>query len=291
LNYLLVLACIFIFVFQTISFKEFNRSHMKNIASYFLFNFIYFCMVVFIVLILGGFKELKPYTLWLGMSFGALFVGTILCYMKAMETGPLSYSALFFSFGLVIPILYGLFFWNETISTLQLVGLLLLLITFYIGNESTGGDGEKKWGGKWLAFCILSFLGNGALMVISKGHQIIMQGQGLIEFLIISFGTAAFISLLLFLWNYLRHKQEVKHFKSWSLAWVIIVAGVSTAIGNWLALILTTRIPSVVQYPSINGGTVFLSTIASSVIYKEKLSKKAAIGLAVGLIALILLSL
>ena len=104
MNYLLVLACIFIFVFQTISFKEFNRSHMKNIASYFLFNFIYFCMVVFIVLILGGFKELKPYTLWLGMSFGTLFVGTILCYMKAMETGPLSYSALFFSFGLVIPL-------------------------------------------------------------------------------------------------------------------------------------------------------------------------------------------
>jgi drug/metabolite transporter (DMT)-like permease len=266
-------------------------SHMKNIASYFLFNFIYFSMVVLIVLILGGFKGLKPHTLWFGMSFGALFVGTILCYMKAMETGPLSYSALFFSFGLVVPILYGLFFWNETISTLQLVGLLLLLITFYIGNESTGEDGEKKWGGKWLVFCILAFLGNGALMVISKGHQIIMQGQDLIEFLIISFGTAAFISLLLFLWNYLRHRQDIKHFKSKSLAWVIMVAGVSTAIGNWLALILTTRIPSVVQYPSINGGTVFLSTIASSVIYKEKLGRKAIIGLVVGLIALILLSL
>ena len=142
-----------------------------------------------------------------------------------------------------------------------------------------------------MVFCILAFLGNGALMVISKGHQIIMQGQDLIEFLIISFGTAAFISLLLFLWNYLRHRQDIKHFKSKSLAWVIMVAGVSTAIGNWLALILTTRIPSVVQYPSINGGTVFLSTIASSVIYKEKLGRKAIIGLVVGLIALILLSL
>ncbi|HZJ57284.1 MAG TPA: EamA family transporter [Clostridia bacterium] len=291
MNYVMVIACIFIFMFQTISFKEFNKSHMKNIASYFLFNFIYFGMVVLILLALGGFKGLKPYTLWLGISFGTLFVGTILCYMKAMGMGPLSFTALFFAFGLVVPILYGLFFWNESISPLQLLGLLLLLITFYIGNESTDEDGEKKWGGKWLLFCLIAFVGNGGLMVISKGHQVTMEGQETIEFLVIGFGTAAVISSLLFMWNFFRNKQDVSHFKSWSLAWVSIVAGVSTAIGNWLALILSTRIPSVVQFPSINGGTVFLSTLASSLIFKEKLGKKAIIGLIIGLLALVLLSL
>ena len=93
--------------------------------------------------------------------------------MKAMEIGPLSYTTLFFSFGLLVPIVFGLFFWNENIGILQLIGLLLLLVTFYVGNESSQ-NGEQKWGGKWLTFCIIAFIANGTLMVISKGHQIIL---------------------------------------------------------------------------------------------------------------------
>lgn len=290
MNYLLLASAAIIFMFQTISFKEFNKKHMKNLASYFLFNFIYFSLVVFILYILaGGFDSLHPYTLWLGICFGIIFIGAIFSYMKAMEIGPLSYTALFFSFGLLVPIIFGLFFWNENISTLQLIGLILLLTTFYLGSESPE-KGKDRWNFKWLIFSIMAFIGNGTLMVVSKGHQMILPGQEVNEFLIIAFGTAATISLLVFLWNFLRQGQDVTHFKSWSLVWVSIAAGISTAIGNWLMLILTTKIPSIVQFPSVNGGTVFLSTLASSVIFKEKLSKKAIVGLLIGLSALILLS-
>ncbi|HZJ82203.1 MAG TPA: EamA family transporter [Clostridia bacterium] len=291
MNYLLLGVTAFIFMFQTISFKEFNLKYMKNIASYFLFNFIYFSLTVLILWILsGGIKSLNPYTLWMGISFGIVFIGAIFSYMKAMELGPLSYSALFNSFGLLIPIIFGLFFWNEKIKLIQLSGLLLLLATFYLGNEPNE-DGDKKQSGLWFVFCFFAFIGNGALMVISKGQQVLVIGEEVYEFLIIAFGTAAIISLLLFCWNHLYRKQEIEHFKSWSFAWVSIIAAISTAIGNWLMLLLTTRVPSVVQFPTINGGMVFLSTLASSIIFKEKLSKKAMLGLLIGLMALVLLSL
>ena len=271
--YLLILVSIVIFTFQTISFKEFNKKYMKNLGSYFLFNFCYFTISVLMLFMLGGFNSLQPYTLWLGISFGILFVGTILVYMKAMEIGPLSYTTLFFAFGLLVPIVFGLFFWDESISLWQFIGLLLLLVTFYLGNDSSGNE-EQKWSGKWLTFCVLAFISNGTLMVMSKGHQILLPEKELNEFLIIGFGTSAIFSLILFIWKYFWGKEGIKHFKSLPLGGVIVIAGVSTAIGNWLVLYLATKIPSVVQFPSVNGGIVLLSTLVSSVLYKEKLSKK-----------------
>ena len=95
----------------------------------------------------------------------------------------------------------------------------------------------------------------------------------------------------MFFWYYFYKGQGILHFKSWSFVRVSLIAAITTAVGNWLMLYLTTKLPSVVQFPSVNGGNVFLSTLASSFLFKEKLSKRAKLGLVIGLMALVLLSL
>ena len=263
---------------------------MRNTASYFLFNSLMFGVVVGIFFALaGGFEKLHPLTLILGILFGVLFIVTIFVYMKAMETGPLSYTALFYSFGLIIPVLLGILLWNEKANFLQIIGLILLLITFYIGSRSTGKS-EKGFNIKWLMLCISAFIGNGGLMALSKYHQIRLPGQQVTEFLILSFSISSLLSLILFLWYYIKERQTVSHLKTFGFIIILILAAVTTAFGNQLALILASRVPAIIQFPSINGGVVMFSSILSWAIFKEKLDRNGVLGIVLGLAAIILLS-
>jgi drug/metabolite transporter (DMT)-like permease len=290
MNYLLILLSIVIFTVQTLCFKEFSSRFMKNLASYFVFNSFYFGIVVAIFLFLkGNFTGFDYITVILGVTFGIGFIASMLCYMKAMGMGPLSYTSLIFSFGIIVPVIVGLIFWNENVNLFQVLGLVLLLVTFYLGSGSSGSN-EAGINLKWLFLCIAAFIGNGMLMVVSKWHQIFLPGEQIKEFLIIAFGTAAALSFILFLFQRLVKKQAVGHLWRYCFYLLAIGAGVSTAFGNQLALYLNTRIPSIIQFPSVSGGTVIFSAVASGIFFRERFTKKGIAGLGIGILALLLLS-
>jgi len=296
MEYLLLFLSILIFTIQTVSFKEFNRSFMKNLSSYFMFNFLYFGMVVVINLIpnpvLG---EIHAATAILAVSFGVIFVLGILCYMKAMENGPLSLSSLIYSFGIIVPIAFGFFLWDENISIMQAAGLVLLFATFYLGSKS-GSDPVQSGTShgvnfKWILFSFLAFLANGGLMTTSKAQQMIMPGKEIKEFLVLSFGTGAILSLAIFVFVKLKTHDSISHLKSTRFLLVVLAAGLTTAYGNQISVFLSGRIPAVIQFPTVNGGIVLASSLLSVVLFKEKLTRQGIAGLVLGLAALVLLSL
>lgn len=294
MDYALLILAILIFTVQTYSFKEFNRRYMKNLASYFLFNAIYFCIVVLIFLVVNRDVEpISPITFILALVFGVLFILTILLYMKAMEYGPLSYSTLIFSLGLLVPVLYGALFWQERISIPQIFGLLLLLLTLLIGSRPVSriDDPKSRINLRWVIMVILALVGNGVLMTTSKSQQMLMPGREIEEFLILSFGTSAALSLILFLIRHFRHGEKVSHLRKWPFLILVVIASVTTAAGNLIALYLSGRMPAIIQYPSVSGGMVLLSTIMAVLLYKERLTRNKTLGLLTGLAALVLLSL
>jgi drug/metabolite transporter (DMT)-like permease len=290
MDYLLILFTACLLAVQALCFKEFNRTYMKNVASYFLFNCLYFTIVASIFLLsgisIGGYH---PATIGLGIVFGATFIIAIFCYMKAMESGPFSFTILFNSFGILVPVAAGLLFWNEPVSMIQLVGLILLFATFYLGGASSS-SGQQKVSLRWILFCIASFLGNGFVMTITKWHQVLLPGEEMKEFLTIAFGTAAVLSLVFFLIYFYAKKQIVFTLTKIPILSIVLITGIVTAYGNQLIVYLASRIPSVIQFPAINGGIVILSTIASTFIFKDKLTRNALAGIGLGIVALVLLS-
>lgn len=290
MDYLLLLMAILLFSIQTISFKEFNRSFMKNLNNYFLFNFSYFSLVVLILLAFNReFEGLSPITLVLGLSFAAVFILTMLLYMKAMENGPLAYSSLLFSFGIVVPVIFGIFFWQEAALLIQIGGLLLLLLTLVISNRQEGSAG-KPVSLRWFVFAGTAMLGNGALMTLSKAHQMAMPGQEVEEFLILAFAAAAVFSLLIFFFRQRRNKEALVHLRSQRLGLLVLVAAFTTAFGNQIQLTLSGRLPAIIQFPMVNGGTVIMATIFAVLLYREKLTRSSTVGLVLGLAALVMLS-
>ncbi len=287
---LAIIVAVLLFTGQTMCFKIFNEKYMKNLTSYFFFLFLYSSFAALIYLIMAGSTATYSfYTKILGIAFGVFLILAVLFYMKSMETGPLSYSALFFSSGLVLPIVFGLIFWDEKINFLQFVGVLLLIATFYLASQPSSEESTKV-NSKWLLFCILAFICNGTLMILLKAHQIIMPGKETKEFLIIAFVTAALIALILFLINKSRNRESISHMKSMPFVWLVICTGSCISLGNGLSSYLASRIPSIVHFPVINGGVVILSSILSSIIFKEKIDKNGQIGLILGILSLVFLS-
>jgi drug/metabolite transporter (DMT)-like permease len=291
-NYLLILGAALLFTCQVLFFKEFNKKYMKNLANYFLFDFLYFSLVVIIMIVASnGIHHIHAPTVYFGIAFGIVTIIANLSYIKAMECGPLSFSTLFFAFGILIPTLAGPVFWNEQMSFIQIGGFLLLLITFYIINSPTAGE-NKKINIKWLIFSLIAFVSNGGLMIFMKTQQVMLPGKETKEFLIISFATSSLLSILFFLWYKFRNKREavISHMKGSYFWLVVLCTGVTTAFGNLIGMILAGRIPAVIQFPSINGGIIIFTSILSAIIYKENINKKGVLGLSSGIIAIILLS-
>lgn len=288
---LLVLAAILVFGVQTLCFKAFSRHYMKNLASYMAFNSLYFAAIVIAFAAIGlNLNGLHTLTLILGASFGAGFVVTIFLYMKAMDNGPLALSSLVFSFGLLVPILFGALFWNEGVSLLQGAALLLLFFTFWLGSN-TAEDPTRRINVRWMAFSIGAMLCNGALAALVKAHQMSLPGLEVREFLAVAFGTAALLSMAVFLWRRFKSHEKVQHLKGRVFALLVLGTGATTAAGNLVMLILSGRIPAVVQFPVVNGGIVFLSSILSVVLFKERMTRRAWAGMTLGLAAMVLISL
>lgn len=291
MDYLLMLAAIVLFSMQTVCFKLFNSRFMKSLASYFAFASLYFFAVIAVLAPFGlRFTGLHTLTVGLSVVFGIVFVASVFTYMRAIETGPLALSSLVFSFGLLVPILAGAALWNERLSFLQGAALLLLLFTFYLGAGAAGSQ-SKKVNVKWLAYSVLSLLGNGMLMTLLKAHQSALPGMETSEFLVLASGTAAILSLAVFIVRRVKFNETVPHLKSGRFALLVLGAGVTTGIGNLISLTLTGRVPTYIQFPFINGGIVFLSSLFSVLLFKEKMTRRAWIGMALGLVALVVICL
>lgn len=291
-NYILILVALFAFALQTICFRQFNRYFMKNLTSYFIFNALFYTIVAVSYIAIKTSFNYHRYSIIFGLIFGLVFVSTMFFYMKGMETGPLSYTSLLYSLGLIIPVICGLLFWGEKIGLLQSTGLLLLLAAFYLGSSTAPAEGVKKGINlKWFAFTFTAFLGNGFLMTITKTHQVLLPGKQVMEFLFIGFATAAVASIIPAVIMLLFRKQDLHHLKNRNFVLIVIATGITTAVGNMIMFILAGRMDGVILFPAVNGGVVILSAIASLLLFKEKLGRKGYMGLAAGMAALIMLSL
>jgi drug/metabolite transporter (DMT)-like permease len=293
MEYALLVMNMFIFATQTVAFKEFNRRFMKNLASYYLFNTFYFTIVVLVCLAVGGTMASPSFTtIVLGVVHGALFILTMLLYMKSMEQGPLSYASLIFSLGLLVPVVFSALAWKETISLPQIAGLMLLFVTLIMGTRPVDhADVSKNTIHiRWLLIAVLSMLGNGMLMTISKTQQMLLPGKEISEYLVVSFGTSAILSLVLFTDRRLRRDESNGHMWRWMLLFLVLLAGIVTAFGNEINVYLAGRLSAIVQFPTVNGGQTLLAALFATVIYKERLGRNKIIGFVTGLGAIALLS-
>ena len=230
-------------------------------AAGFGFNSLLGLFTAIVFFVINGFSvDFSFYSFLMSI----LVNGLAMCYsiigFRLLKSGTIALYTLFLmSGGMVVPYVFGLFFWNEPFSALKTVALILILAGVILSNTN-----NTKVNSKQIVMCIAVFILNGIVSVISKLHQteVSFDTVNAIDFVLIG-GIFKFIFagiLYLFAPKNTEKKAEKKGYVA-SVAIIIasaITAGVSYLLQLWGAVSL----PATILYPFLTGGTIVLSSLA-----------------------------
>lgn len=293
LTYAMLVGCILCYTFQGLFGKLYAASYTggENDATP-VYSCIYGLIVgVSVLAVALGFRFEASLSTWgLGIANGLMLFLYNLGVIKASRTGPFSLQSIFRLFGgVVVPMLFSVLFWGDRLTAVQVTGIVVMLASFVVINiDGNILQGVKKGYVGWVA---LLFTVNGLYGTLMACQQRVMAGAQSNEMIVVTFLSSSLISLLSLLVS--RRKETLNAFRMSGKAWGnAIGAGVVAALAVVQMMALLNRMESLsVFYTVENGMVLVLTVVLSAILFKEKLSRKAIIGIAMSVVSLVLLSL
>lgn len=288
MTYLLILTTSLLFALQTLSMK---RLRAASLGDQLPLNAVFMGLGAVLLGIYGLFFERKTFVFSLtttlyGVIFGLLYAAAVLCYLLALNCGPVAPTAFFLSASMLIPALFGAAFLGESMSPKKVVGIILLIAAMAL-NQPNEKSGAKARG--WMSLCLMAFLFNGLLSVCQKCQQTVTHGAEGGGLMLVGYACAAFFSALFGL------SLKGKRSKAVSMsikenACVLPAIAAFSLLGNLLLTHLAASVDSVVLYPMSQGGLLVILTLLSILHLKEKNSVKTLVGLFIGLTAIVMMA-
>lgn len=245
--------------------------------------FTCFAAMLFFLFSGGAFEvdaAFVPYSIIFAVAYSLATIFSML----ALSYGPLSLTALCVSYSLILPTFYGIIVLKDKIGTFLIPGIILWVISLFLINKKVDGGGKISF--KWVVFILLAFIGNGGCSITQKQQQLDFNGQYKNEFMVVAMAVATLIAFVVGL--FMEKKEGLRYAAAGVLP--ALFCGVINGGMNLLVMILTGNMAVSVVFPIISAGSIILSYLASTFIFKEKLTKIQIIGFFVGILAVILLN-
>ncbi len=287
--YLYLCLSIFCLTSSSVFGGFYNRRHEEDKGASALYNFLQLAFVCLLwgVLFASDFSfdyRVLPYSLLFGVFFTLCNLGLI----QALRCGPVALTSLFMQLSLIAVTIWGFCFWGARVTPLAIVGLVLVAVSLWLCLYKGKGEGrEEKFNGKWLFYALLAFVGNAGCSIVQRTQQTAFNGEygNLLMF------VATGISLLAFFIMFLRSdrtkaKQTLK--RSWYVP--AMAGGCNVALNIFIMLMAVSTLSPTVIYPTISVGGLIVGMLFSVFAFKEKLPWWQWVGVAIGAIAVGILS-
>ncbi len=227
-----------------------------------------------------------------GWFYGAIVLGIIfisvfnLMAITTQKSG-LSVAAVATKMSLAIPIIFGIFVYNESTGTLKIIGIIIALVAVYLTSmKSAEGISISK---KNLIFPLLVFIGSGIIDTSLKFFETHYVAENDVPvFSATIFGFAAIIGVFTLI--YKRIKGTL------TLSLKNCVAGIGLGIPNYFSIYFIIK---ALRYENMDSSTVFtinnvaillVSTIAGIIFFKERLILKNWIGIVLAILSIIMVA-
>jgi len=187
-------------------------------------------------------------------------------------------TATFMKLGLLVPMVVSICFFHEVPALFQIIGFCLAIgAILLINSEKETGAVEFKVG-----LLILLLLANGGSDAMSKVFEELGNSALSDQFLLATFLTAFLLGVLLVL--YKKERPGVAD----------IFYGLLVGVPNYLSarflLKALEHMPAVIAYPSFSVASLVVITLAGVCFFRERLSRRQWVAVAVILVALALLN-
>jgi drug/metabolite transporter (DMT)-like permease len=225
---------------------------------------------------------------WLFGSFilGGLFILVFNILGKTSQENGVSVASVSSKMSMIIPILFGIFFFKESITLEKIIGIGIALIAVYFTSKKEAGKVEVKN----FIFPILLFFGAGvvdtSMNYLQHTH---LKDNEIALFSATTFLSAFFFGILISVFKTI--KRDFK-FEGKS-----IIGGIFLGVPNYFSMYFLIKalhnknLESATVFTLINIGVILLSTIFGVILFKEKLLKQNYFGIVLAIIAVILVTL
>lgn len=261
---------------------RFFRSQTGNRYGIILGNYLT-CILLALLLTPGGGSVLSVSggTLGMGAAAGFFYVSALVLMQTSVHRNGAGLTSAFARLGLVISLLVSVLFFGERPAALQFTGVGLVLAALALINAD-GKGGSRQ--GFWLL--LLTLLCSGGADAMSKVFEELGNPAEDTRFFFWLFVTALLLTVCLALWERKRtgKKLMLREF----------AAGAAVGIPNYFSSYLLLRalqsLPAFLVFPVFSTGTILLVLLAGLLLFRERLTKRQALGVGLILAALVLLN-
>lgn len=210
---------------------------------------------------------------WIFLVLSGLATGASwLCYFRALQLGDVNKVVPIDKSSTILTVLLALIFLGEKVTWLKSAAIVLIGAGTFLMIEKKAADGEKKEKKSWLIYAVLSAVFASLTSILGKIG---------IEGVESNLGTAirtGVVLIMAWLIVFIKGKQHtLKSIPKKELLFICL-SGIATG-GSWLCYYkaLQDGLASVVV--PIDKLSILVSIAFSDIVFKERLSKKAAAGL------------
>lgn len=219
------------------------------------------------------------------LFLGALFVSVFFVMATTAQKNGVSVASVAGKMSVVVPVLFGTFLYQESVTILKVLGILIALLAVYLA--SVKDEVDTKSGG--MLFPILLFFGSGVIDTTLKYVEVNFVPQEEVSLFSGSlFGIAAVFAATIILIQQVRKKT--------SFGFKNIIAGIALGVPNYFSIIFLIKalqnkdFESSVLFTVNNVGIVILSTFVGLLIFKEKFSLKNKLGVFLAVLGILLVT-
>lgn len=217
------------------------------------------------------------------IALGFLFIAIFNVMALTAQKNGLSVASVASKMSVIIPIIFGIIVFNESVGFQKIIGILLALIAVYLTSVKQKGTVIVT---QSIYLPLILFLGSG---IIDTSINYFAPNDNISIFSATIFAMAAVIGVLLFLFNYLKYKQRF-HLKS--IPFGIVLGIVNYGSIHFLLLALRLENTESSTLFTINHIAILaLSTLIGLALFKEHISKKNWIGIILALVSILLVTL
>lgn len=217
---------------------------------------------------------------------GILFVSVFFVMANTAQKNGVSVASVAGKMSVVIPVLFGILLYDESVTYLKVIGILIALVSVYLASVKNEKSNIENAG---LLFPILLFFGSGIIDTTLKYVEVnFVQKNEVSLFSGSLFGFAAFFGLLILAIKTIQ-KRESFGLKN-------IIAGIVLGIPNYFTIVFlikamqTAGLESSTLFTINNVSVVIVSTLVGLLLFKEKFSLKNKIGVVLAILGIILVT-
>lgn len=255
-----------------------------------------------VTLFITGFYGFNLATIVCSFLSALLFAADLFSSIEAIKGCSLTVASMAAFGGLVISVVVSYFWFGEGISIWQIAGLVAFFVAAYLLSPSKKEE-NKKFTAKTLIMLAVSFLSNGFVMVIQKYFSLKVENGNVALFSLLTFVFCALVMAVSYIVSSLKNRAAAtadeneesgkrRLFKP--LSRPLIICGLLLALALFVINLLITEmgktVSSVVLFPVSSAIGLIVTALVGRIAFNEKLSVKNLIGLALGVAAIVVIS-